>query len=521
MTGTIAQSWLACIASFHELLQDTKNPYKSQAKGLQVQTWRDELGRLRVWALNVGAYRKGPSSLDFRLRTASHIRAQTIDLLSTLRRRVEDARSILADFVEGTLDEAFVDEGSDEEEAPSELEELRQSVATIIKCLFRMSMLIRNPAPHDLLIGANAADAAAFARFDYNHVRDKFPRAEEALISRLASAITRRRQSLKYFERHAADVEPETQNVNQNVHQLQSMVTGPIEITQNRSGARAGAGDTVTGIEESYNQDSDSDDSQPSYSSYALSDTVASDTSVWGALSQDQLSDFGASQTSYTSASLAGGVATIPSPPKASENGAAFECPYCYSTLAMDDSKTWIAHVFQDLQPYVCVDLECITPNKLYTSKDQWLCHTEVAHPRSPLKDSTTGVRIAFSCPLCKDIAVTGNPFVRHLARHLQELALFALPRGEQKVEMGDSGSSGSSASSSGTRSSAAVGENDFYDESDASQQRQQMVIIDDEKAKDRIASIIDARHSQTSTEDWHTDVSPSQRIDIAHELYV
>lgn len=34
--------------------------------------WGDELGRLRVWAANIGAHQTGQSSLDYRLRNASH-----------------------------------------------------------------------------------------------------------------------------------------------------------------------------------------------------------------------------------------------------------------------------------------------------------------------------------------------------------------------------------------------------------------------------------------------------------------
>jgi hypothetical protein len=39
---------------------------------VSVRKWEDELGRLRVWAANIGAHQSGQSSLDYRLRDASH-----------------------------------------------------------------------------------------------------------------------------------------------------------------------------------------------------------------------------------------------------------------------------------------------------------------------------------------------------------------------------------------------------------------------------------------------------------------
>jgi hypothetical protein len=51
---------------------------------------RDELGRLRVWAGNVGAHRVGRISLDSRLREAPHMRNRVVDLLEDLRSSLQD-----------------------------------------------------------------------------------------------------------------------------------------------------------------------------------------------------------------------------------------------------------------------------------------------------------------------------------------------------------------------------------------------------------------------------------------------
>lgn len=353
MTDTISQCLDACFASFEDFLGFVRDPRIAQTEGLAIQAWQDELGRLRLWTSNVdahGTYRKGQSYLDVRLRDASHVRGQIVELLKALHRRIQDARVVLAEVGDDNDDEVFFDEHSDEDEVPSEIEELRQSTANIVRCLFRMAMLVRNPAQHDLLLGAKAADVTAFARYDYNHARDKFPEADPALVSRLANAITRRRKYLRHRKSRTAKL------------------TSEIE-------------DTSRNIPESQIQDDSTSDSDV----YAVSDTVSTDTAAWSAMFQDEDSQAGDSQTSYSTSSVIGSSVTIPSPPKVSENGAPFDCPYCYSTLITHNTRSWIAHVLQDLQPYVRIELKCMTPHKLYPTSHQWLDHMMVAHPESPL----------------------------------------------------------------------------------------------------------------------------------------
>ena len=92
---------------------------------------------------------------------------------------------------------------SDDDESPTEIQQLQKGVATIISCVFQMSILVHKPAQHDLLSGSRKAGVAAFEPFDYSHVLDKLPKADKKLVSRLGRASTRRRQYLKSRERHA------------------------------------------------------------------------------------------------------------------------------------------------------------------------------------------------------------------------------------------------------------------------------------------------------------------------------
>ena len=86
----IATRYKACekaLESFCDNLKTAKPKYQEQAPILKAQT---EIGRLRVWAGNLGAHRTGRSSLDYRLREAAHMRQIVTSLLDDLRSLVRD-----------------------------------------------------------------------------------------------------------------------------------------------------------------------------------------------------------------------------------------------------------------------------------------------------------------------------------------------------------------------------------------------------------------------------------------------
>ena len=404
MVASISSSIVACLMSFNEFIENIRQHQRGNVGGLVAGAWEDELGRLRMWAANIGAHQTGQSSLDFRLRDASHIREQIVKLLQGLLRRLQDARDVLAEDEESD-DEEAADELMDEEDPKTEIQELQESVATTINCLFQMSMLVRKPAQHDVHLGAKRADVAAFEPFDYNHVREKYPRADGALVKRLGSAITRRRKYLKYRERHATKLKQGIDKVDargrdfQEVHEGETIKEGTTSI---------------------------------------LSDTVATDFQHQNIDFDDNTSDTG-TQTSYAPTLLGGGNVTIPPPPKSSLGGVLFECPYCFYLISVHGTRSWNKHVFQDLQPYICIALTCATPEKLYPTRHEWVHHSNMAHPAAMTDDGAPEESKGFAaCPLCKEEIDLGKQYDRHVARHLQELALFILPGSEEDSDMSD-----------------------------------------------------------------------------------
>ena len=384
MAISIKSAFEATRKAFRDFLESMQSPDETTSQ-LKLKTWEDEFGLLCMWAANIGAHQTGQSSLDFRLRDSSHIRQQVIRLLEEIPKTLLDVKEAMVESDDEDL-ESLGENESEDETPQTQIQQLRESVATTISCLFEMSMLVRKPAQRDHRMGSNKADVAYFEPFDRNHVRDKFPAADERLVARLGQAITRRRQYLKYRERHAMKLR-------------QGLDPGSIS----------------------------QDDSE------ILSQTVATESRNSNVGCDEHRSESGYSMTSYAPTLMSGGDFTIPAPPKASKDGKAFECPYCYFIITVQGPGSWYRHVFGDLQPYVCTEIDCPTPNKLYTTRHEWLQHLRtVHHLEGPSgSDPKNDVKGAV-CLLCSAVLPDRKHLTRHLARHLQELALFLLPSPEE-----------------------------------------------------------------------------------------
>ena len=414
MVGAISDSTNTCLDTFNEFIEDLKRIHilnKLGVKGLVLGAWEDELGRLRIWAANIGAHQTGQSSLDFRLRDASHIREQIVKLLQSLLRKIQDARDALIknegetlvaspvqldDVVGGDEDddvendseddgpgrsddnEELMDDLVDQDEPETEIQELQGSLATTINCLFEMSILARKPASHDIYIGSKQADVAAFEPSDYKYVKGKYPGADDALVTRLGNAITRRRKYLTLRKWRAIQLRHGTGNV----------------------------------------------------SLYERDFADSQDHDAW---------DKDIPHFSTRSILPTGNKFGVPPPPESSSAGAPIECPYCFYPINVHGSRSWAEHVFQDLQPYICIAQTCSSPDKLYSTRHEWLHHSKMIHPAGNIAESKSETNTGFvACPLCKEKLESGKQYDRHITRHLQDLALVLLPNSERSSDIED-----------------------------------------------------------------------------------
>jgi hypothetical protein len=89
----IVEAYRQCIISFEDLSFNLKNQEDEVLKlQLRPEAVDEQLGRVRVWAANVGAHREGKMSLDHKLREASHIREKIIEMLVELQHSLNESK---------------------------------------------------------------------------------------------------------------------------------------------------------------------------------------------------------------------------------------------------------------------------------------------------------------------------------------------------------------------------------------------------------------------------------------------
>lgn len=89
--ASIAEHVAGCLEAFRSvsiIIPGEAQDYSKKA------TWkiRDEFSRFKVWSGNIGAHQHGRSSLDYRLRDASHLTTQVKNLLSDLKNLLDTGR---------------------------------------------------------------------------------------------------------------------------------------------------------------------------------------------------------------------------------------------------------------------------------------------------------------------------------------------------------------------------------------------------------------------------------------------
>jgi len=98
-SDVISGKVLSCLRKFRDLQTElevaaAQADNETVTESLPSSRVQDELGRYKVWAANIGAHRTGKSSLEYRLRDASHIRSQVLRLLDDLSESLTDGAYI-------------------------------------------------------------------------------------------------------------------------------------------------------------------------------------------------------------------------------------------------------------------------------------------------------------------------------------------------------------------------------------------------------------------------------------------
>ncbi|KAL9616494.1 MAG: hypothetical protein Q9160_008637 [Pyrenula sp. 1 TL-2023] len=173
--------------------------------------------------------------------------------------------------------------------------------------------------------------------------------------------------------------------------------------------------------------------------------------------------------------------ARVPKMPVGSDWGKPFLCPFCKKLVDIHTRVAWKLHIYSDLQAYMCTSKECPESLALFTTRKGWVQH-EIDHHLSSLiyrcprcediidtKDELLhhmeeshdtvieNFRSAIlakaqvieqrpasdaECQLCHQTSFTNNrEYATHVGKHLEEIALIALPRADDSDDSDDESS--------------------------------------------------------------------------------
>lgn len=90
--GSLSRHAWACLKGLEELC---KLPATSE---LPSDECTSQLGRFRIWALNIGALQEAylPTSLEYRLREARSLVTRIVELLKDIEESIEDGNTFLS-----------------------------------------------------------------------------------------------------------------------------------------------------------------------------------------------------------------------------------------------------------------------------------------------------------------------------------------------------------------------------------------------------------------------------------------
>ncbi|KAI1744471.1 hypothetical protein F4680DRAFT_225899 [Xylaria scruposa] len=117
-----------------------------------------------------------------------------------------------------------------------------------------------------------------------------------------------------------------------------------------------------------------------------------------------------------------GSVIRIPPLPEEGKKGLPFPCIACGNKVIVRSNKAWKRHLFSDLEPYNCLETSCRHIMSPFGRREIWVEHLAVHHGYGDQWQS-------FRCNLCLEETGQGEANVTiHLEKHLQDIALAALP---------------------------------------------------------------------------------------------
>lgn len=249
---------------------------------------------------------------------------------------ISHERAPAEDWASDSSVSSFDGESPSEPEDPmtltTELEERFSEVKHIIGCLYKLSIVIQSPASRDRIERCGKIIVEHYKYFDVAHVSEKFPLAPQYLIDRLGNANTKRRQFFQYLKKHH--------------DKIALYIDAPVQL---RIDQPVVAVDLETKVQEA--------DVVPAVKIDCA--TIGQSVIAKTVNTQTTVSTFVERPTRPTGGSVSGqsqishGTSVgddahtklcIPAPPRPGRalDGEPFECPYCFSMIVAEDSRSWM-----------------------------------------------------------------------------------------------------------------------------------------------------------------------------------
>lgn len=349
-----------CLQSFKNIYTLLGKPDSPWLNDISPADVRDEQGRFKVWADNIGAlqHRQMTSSLEYRLQDASHTRQRVLRFVETLQEFLDQSipptRTIHANIyftvefiISGKREGQYADNSEDDglssssdgssisaslnAEPVSELRELLTGVADSITGLFKLSLILRNAVPRDRY--AKAASIDTFSnQYDIDYVWHKFPYPrqrdppDEWLIERLGKANARRREYFKYCKRHHQKLAQ--------VPEAPKMEAAPSEEIPLSQHSSAPIAQFDNGTQSHIPSDRSASVLQPTTASTYIE--KLHETMIEEHLESQSVTSYATSLENKDEEEL-----SLPPQPKESMQGMPFECPYCYTIQIVKHERAW------------------------------------------------------------------------------------------------------------------------------------------------------------------------------------
>ncbi|KAK7918485.1 hypothetical protein PG985_010359 [Apiospora marii] len=361
-------------------------------------------------------------------------------------------------------------------------QDILELVSKSVGSLLKITVLIRKATPRDRFAKAMQGHNPFMDDFDIAYVAERYPKLAGPdtrwLCERLGRAITRRRQFLRYSRDHSLRI---SGNEDHQIPQYQMEHDGVHSGARTRSGTPS----TASGMRTSYTS------SYGAYTHASTKASTLDIAKLRGVEMMEAGNEETKSYVSAGSSfqmDKADSALHLPTLEEVSQGKEVFECPICFDIQTISRETSWRRHAFQDLKTYVCTgqgtcdsmffgDSQSWLDHELKCHRQQWACilcqqspfaskkgyedHLTRKHGELIVGDdqltafASAGLRAvdaipARDCPFCNewadsmqsslpisdstspgDIIATVDPkqYRRHVSQHLEQLALFALPR--------------------------------------------------------------------------------------------